>query len=98
MKQSIAHIALVVADYDEAIEFYTEKLGFESDRRHAAVGNKTLGFGRAEKFRRLSIYCLQKPSATNKQAASATKPAGAFFYFYAPTIFGAITKITNRKA
>lgn len=29
MKQSIAHIALVVADYDEAIGFYTEKLGFE---------------------------------------------------------------------
>jgi catechol 2,3-dioxygenase-like lactoylglutathione lyase family enzyme len=29
MKQSIAHIALVVADYDEAIKFYTETLGFE---------------------------------------------------------------------
>src|ERR1044072_4799850 len=29
MKQSIAHIALVVAEYDEAIAFYTEKLGFE---------------------------------------------------------------------
>lgn len=29
MKQHIAHIALVVRDYDEAIEFYTEKLGFE---------------------------------------------------------------------
>jgi catechol 2,3-dioxygenase-like lactoylglutathione lyase family enzyme len=29
MEQSIAHIALVVADYDEAIRFYTEKLGFE---------------------------------------------------------------------
>jgi len=28
MKQSIAHIALVVGDYDEAISFYTEKLGF----------------------------------------------------------------------
>lgn len=28
MKQAIAHIALVVKDYDEAIEFYTEKLGF----------------------------------------------------------------------
>jgi catechol 2,3-dioxygenase-like lactoylglutathione lyase family enzyme len=28
MKQSIAHIALVVNDYDEAIEFYTEKLNF----------------------------------------------------------------------
>lgn len=28
MKQSIAHIALVVRDYDEAIAFYTQKLGF----------------------------------------------------------------------
>lgn len=28
VKQSIAHIALVVADYDEAIKFYTEKLDF----------------------------------------------------------------------
>ena len=28
MKQSIAHIALVVDDYDEAIKFYTEKLSF----------------------------------------------------------------------
>lgn len=29
MKQSIAHIALVVEDYDEAIEFYTQKLEFQ---------------------------------------------------------------------
>jgi catechol 2,3-dioxygenase-like lactoylglutathione lyase family enzyme len=29
MKQKIAHIALVVKDYDEAIKFYTEKLGFQ---------------------------------------------------------------------
>lgn len=29
MKQSIVHIALVVKDYDEAIEFYTQKLDFE---------------------------------------------------------------------
>ncbi len=29
MKQSIVHIALVVRDYDEAIEFYTQKLNFE---------------------------------------------------------------------
>ena len=28
MKQSIAHVALVVRDYDEAIEFYTRKLHF----------------------------------------------------------------------
>ena len=29
MKQSIVHVAIVVKDYDEAIEFYTQKLGFE---------------------------------------------------------------------
>ena len=28
MKQSIVHVALVVRDYDEAIEFFTGKLGF----------------------------------------------------------------------
>jgi len=29
MYQRIAHIALVVEDYDEAIKFYTQKLDFE---------------------------------------------------------------------
>lgn len=29
MNQRIAHIALVVDDYDEAISFYTQKLGFQ---------------------------------------------------------------------
>ena len=28
MKQAIAHVALVIRDYDEAIEFFTKKLGF----------------------------------------------------------------------
>ncbi|ALU45708.1 VOC family protein [Pseudoalteromonas rubra] len=29
MKQNIAHVALVVNDYDEALDFYVGKLGFE---------------------------------------------------------------------
>ncbi|MCB8982420.1 MAG: VOC family protein [Ardenticatenaceae bacterium] len=46
MKQSIVHVALVVADYDEAIAFYTEKLHFslvedtyqpEQDKRWVVV-------------------------------------------------------------
>ena len=46
MKQSIAHIALVIRDYDEAIAFYTEKLSFtlledsyqpEQDKRWVVV-------------------------------------------------------------
>ena len=46
MKQSIAHLALVVRDYDEAIHFYTKKLHFtliedtyqpEQDKRWVVV-------------------------------------------------------------
>lgn len=46
MKQAIVHIALVVRDYDEAIEFYTQKLHFtlvedtyqpEQDKRWVVV-------------------------------------------------------------
>jgi catechol 2,3-dioxygenase-like lactoylglutathione lyase family enzyme len=46
MQQSIAHIALVVRDYDEAIDFYTNKLHFslvedtyqpEQDKRWVVV-------------------------------------------------------------
>lgn len=46
MKQSIVHVALVVRDYDEAIEFFTEKLSFilvedsyqpEQDKRWVVV-------------------------------------------------------------
>ncbi len=29
MKQSLVHVAIVVKDYDEAIDFYTQKLSFE---------------------------------------------------------------------
>src|SRR6185503_10087422 len=46
MKQSIVHVALLVRDYDEAIEFYTKKLNFtlvddtyqpEQDKRWVVV-------------------------------------------------------------
>ena len=46
MGQAIVHVALVVRDYDEAIEFYTKKLGFtlledtyqpEQDKRWVVV-------------------------------------------------------------
>jgi catechol 2,3-dioxygenase-like lactoylglutathione lyase family enzyme len=46
MKQSIVHVALVVRDYDEAIEFYTKRLRFtlvedtfqpEQDKRWVVV-------------------------------------------------------------
>jgi catechol 2,3-dioxygenase-like lactoylglutathione lyase family enzyme len=62
MKQQIVHVALVVADYDEAIAFYTQTLGFtlvddtyqpEQDKRWVVVappgnaGGTTLLLARA---------------------------------------------------
>ena len=39
----LLQIALVVADYDEAIRFYVDKLGFDLVRRHAAGRGETVG-------------------------------------------------------
>ena len=61
MKQSIVHVTLVVRDYDEAIAFYIEKLGFsvvedtyqpEQDKRWVVIAppgsnGATLVLGRA---------------------------------------------------
>lgn len=69
MKQSIIHIALVVRDYDEAIDFYTKKLHFsvvedayqpEQDKRWVVVsppgsGGTTLVLARASKAEQQSF-------------------------------------------
>lgn len=67
MIQSIVHVALVVKDYDEAIEFYTKKLHFtliedtyqlEQDKRWVVVSppgsaGTTILLARASKFEQL---------------------------------------------
>ncbi len=40
MTQSIAHLTLVVRNYDEALEFYTQKLGFALLQDTLLPGNK----------------------------------------------------------
>lgn len=69
MIQSIVHIALVVKDYDEAIEFYTKKLNFiliedtyqpEQDKRWVVISppgsiGTTLLLAKASKEEQLSF-------------------------------------------
>lgn len=47
MRQYLAHLALVVKDYDEAITFYKEKLNFRLivDLPYFSSFNKTSGSG-----------------------------------------------------
>lgn len=83
MRQSIMHVALVVREYDEAIAFYTEKLGFtlvedtyqpEQNKRWVVVappgGGATLLLARA---------------ATPEQAAFIGNQAGGRVFLFLQT-------------
>ncbi len=81
MKQSLVHVAVVVADYDEAIAFYTEKLGFEllediyipeQDKRWVLVA-PTGGDGAA--------VLLAKASGAEQQACVGRQTGGRVFLF-----------------
>lgn len=64
MTQRIAHIALVVKDYDEAIKFYTEKLAFQllEDSRLSEVKRWVLIAPRGSKE-----CCLLLAKAANEE-------------------------------
>src|ERR1700682_1515839 len=96
MKQFIGHLALVVKDYDEAIRFYTEKLGFilvedtvlSETKRWVLVAPQ--GPGSA-----LSYW--RKQQNLNNFMPLAIKQADAFFYFFTPTILTGITGLCWKK-
>lgn len=64
MRQTIVHIALVVKDYDEAIEFYTQKLNFE-------LIEDTY---QPEQDKRWVVVAPPRSSGTNLLLAKASKP------------------------
>jgi len=81
MKQSIVHIALVVKDYDEAIEFYTKKLNFdlvedtyqpEQDKRWVVVAPpNSIG----------TTILLAKASKEEQEKAIGNQTGGRVFLF-----------------
>src|SRR4030095_1862368 len=81
MKQSIIHIALVVRDYDEAVEFYTQKLHFivvedtyqpEQDKRWVVVSPPGL-LG--------TTLLLAKASTPEQEAFIGNQTGGRVFLF-----------------
>lgn len=69
MAQSLAHLALVVRDYDEAIAWFTEKLGF------ALVADEY----QAEQDKRWVLVAPPGPSGTTLLLARASTPEQARF-------------------
>ena len=81
MKQSIAHVALVVRDYDEAIDFFTNKLNFTvvediyqpaQDKRWVVVAPPgSVG----------STLLLARASSQNQEAFVGNQTGGRVFLF-----------------
>ena len=81
MKQSIAHVALIVKDYDEAVEFFTTKLNFdlvediyqpEQDKRWVVV---------APPGSNGSTLLLARASTPEQQAFIGNQSGGRVFLF-----------------
>ena len=84
MKQSIVHIALVVRDYDEAIEFFTQKLQFEliedtyqpeQDKRWVVVSPPNSG----------GVTVLLAKASNEKQAAFIGNQTGGRVFLFLKT-------------
>ena len=91
MRQQIAHIALVVDDYDDAIQFYTEKLNFtlledtvlSETKRWVLIAPK----GAEE-----CCLLLAKGVGDEQRSRIGNQTGGRVFLFLKQTIFGEITK------
>ena len=87
VEQAIAHVALVVRDYDEAIAFYTQKLDFtvvsdipqpEQQKRWVVI---------APPGSRGATLLLAKASKPEQEAAIGTQAAGRVFLFLSTNDF-----------
>ena len=80
MKQKLAHIAIVVIDYDEAIKFYTKKLNFDliEDTQLSETKRWVLVRPKGEKS-----CCLLLAKAANEEQSSrvGNQTGGRVFLF-----------------
>ena len=83
MPQSLAHIALLVRDYDEAIAWFTQKLGFalvadeyqpEQDKRWVLVAPTGAGEG-------ATTILLARASSAEQEAFIGNQAGGRVFLF-----------------
>lgn len=81
MIQAVVHIALVVKDYDKAIDFYTKKLHFElvedtfqPDQNKRWVVVAPLGSNGA-------LFCLQRLQNQNRNHSLVTRLEDEYFCF-----------------
>ncbi len=97
MKQHIAHIALVVKDYDEAIDFYTKKLDFILLEDTNIDDNKR--WVRIAPPGALECCLLLAKASNEKQVLSIGNQTGGRvgFFLYTDDFWRDYNKMTERK-
>src|ERR1044071_5259695 len=86
MHQRLAHLALVVRDYDEAIAFYVNALGFE------LLEDTDLGTGKRwvrvrPRGSEAGVFPPPAPPRQEENPPAATQPGGRFFFSPHPDDF-----------
>jgi catechol 2,3-dioxygenase-like lactoylglutathione lyase family enzyme len=97
MNQRIAHIALVVKDYDEAIEFYTEKLGFQLIEDTKLSEDKRWVLVAPNGAKECSL--LLAKGASDKQISSIGNQTGGrvFLFLFTDNIWRDYDKMIDKK-
>ena len=80
MKQKIAHIALLVADYDEAISFYVDKLHFDLIEDTALSETKRWVLVAPKGSQEFSLLLAKADGAIQKQSIG-NQSGGRIFLF-----------------
>lgn len=98
----LAHVALIVRDYDEAITFYVGKLGFELiEDTYIPEQDKRCAGSRSDHQARLAKQprsFWHAPQVNTKQNTLAIKLVVAYFCFSRRTIFNVISQLSLRRA
>ena len=95
MKQYIAHVTLLVKDYDEAIKFYTEKLDF--DLIEDTVLNESKRWVLVRPKGATECCLLLAKSATEQQSHNVGKQTGGrvFLFLYTDDFWRDYNKMLN---
>jgi catechol 2,3-dioxygenase-like lactoylglutathione lyase family enzyme len=83
MHQSLAHIALVVRDYDEAIAWFTEKLGFTlvEDQYQPEQGKRWVLVAPSGALEGSTTLLLARASSPGQEAFIGNQAGGRVFLF-----------------
>ena len=96
MNQFIAHIALVVRDYDESIAFIPKNWASFFWKTPCSPKPKD-GWSWLHPDPGNVHSCWQKPPVRNNKTPSATKPGVVFFFFFIQMIFTGTTGIWKTR-